>query len=110
VERFPVSQSSGGTITSKPSLDALRAAAARLGVAPKEIAVVGDDPLLKVPVAHRGRVLVIALETGPGGATAYDHMPPQRHPHMRLRRANELLALCSKLTQVLRDEQNEPSR
>jgi hypothetical protein len=52
VERFPASQSSGGAITSKPSLDALRAPAARLGVAPKEIAVVGDGPLLKVPVAH----------------------------------------------------------
>jgi hypothetical protein len=78
-----------------------------LGVAPKEIAVVGDDPLLKVPVAHCGRVLMIALETGLGDATAYDHLPPQRYPHMRLRRANEL---CDKLAQGSRDEQNELSR
>ncbi len=84
------------TVTGKPSLDALRAAAARLGVRPADIAVVGDDPLLEVPMAHRGRALAIAVDTGLGDATAYDHLPPERQPHLRLRGVDELLDICRK--------------
>jgi hypothetical protein len=86
-------------ITSKPSLDALRAAAARAGSRAKR-----NAPLRDVPMAHRGRALAIAVETGPGDATAYDHLPPQPYPHMRVRRVNELLALCGKLAQGPRDK------
>lgn len=81
-------------ITGKPSLDALRAAATRIGVSPKDIAVVGDDPLLEVPMAHRGGALAIAVDTGLGGTNAYDHLPPGRQPHLRLRGVDELLSLC----------------
>jgi 4-nitrophenyl phosphatase len=84
------------TITGKPSLEALRAAAARLGVRPAEIAVVGDDPLLEVPMAHRGHALAIAVDTGLGDATAYDHLPAERQPHLRLRGVDELLEICRK--------------
>jgi 4-nitrophenyl phosphatase len=84
------------TITGKPSLEALRAAAARLGVRPSEVAVVGDDPLLEVPMAHRGHALAIAVETGLGDATAYDHLPAERQPHLRLRGVDELLEICRK--------------
>jgi NagD protein len=84
----------GLRITGKPSLDALRAAAARLGVATEDIAVVGDDPLLEVPMAHRGRALAIAVDTGLGDASAYDHLPAERQPHLRLRGVDELLSLC----------------
>jgi 4-nitrophenyl phosphatase len=86
------------TVTGKPSLDALRAAAARLGVRPAEIAVVGDDPLLEVPMAHRGRALAIAVDTGLGDAAAYDHLPPPKRPHLRLRGVDELLEICQKET------------
>lgn len=82
------------TVTGKPSLDALRAAAARLRVRPHEIAVVGDDPLLEVPMAHRGNALAIAVDTGLGDASAYDHLPPQQRPHLRLRGVDELLEIC----------------
>jgi 4-nitrophenyl phosphatase len=84
------------TVTGKPSLDALRAAAARLGVRPADIAVVGDDPLLEVPMAHRGRALAIAVDTGLGDATAYDHLPQEKQPHLRLRGVDELLEICQK--------------
>jgi 4-nitrophenyl phosphatase len=87
------------TVTGKPSLDALRAAAARLGVRPADLAVVGDDPLLEVPMAHRGRALAIAVDTGLGGASAYDHLPPEKQPHLRLRGVDELLEICQKETQ-----------
>jgi HAD superfamily hydrolase (TIGR01450 family) len=82
------------TLTGKPSLDALRAAATRLGVPASRIAVVGDDPLLEVPMAHRGRSLAIAVQTGLAGADAYDHLPPARRPHLHLRGIDELLTLC----------------
>jgi 4-nitrophenyl phosphatase len=84
----------GMRVTGKPSPDALRAAAARLGVKTADIAVVGDDPLLEVPMAHRGRALAIAVDTGLGDAAAYDHLPPERRPHLRLRGVDELLEMC----------------
>jgi len=81
-------------ITGKPSLDALRAAATRLGVPANHIAVVGDDPLLEVPMAHRGGALAIAVQTGLAGQDAYDHLPPGKQPHLHLGGVDELLELC----------------
>jgi len=81
------------TVTGKPSLDALRAAAARLGVPPRDLVVVGDDPLLEVPMAHRGRALAVAVQTGLAGPDAYDHLPPEKRPHLHLHGIDELLAL-----------------
>jgi NagD protein len=81
-------------VTGKPSLDALRAAATRLGVAPADLAVVGDDPLLEVPMAHRGRALAIAVDTGLGDATSYGHLPPEDQPHLQLSGVAELLEMC----------------
>jgi 4-nitrophenyl phosphatase len=83
----------GLRVVGKPSLDALRAAADRLGVRPGQLAVVGDDPQLEVPMAHRGRSLAIAVDTGLGGAGAYDGVPPSRRPHLRVRGVDELLAI-----------------
>jgi HAD superfamily hydrolase (TIGR01450 family) len=83
------------TVTGKPSLDALRAATARLGVPPSSVAVVGDDPLLEVPMAHRGKALAIAVDTGLGGPDAYDHLPAAKRPHLRLRGVDELLSLVT---------------
>jgi 4-nitrophenyl phosphatase len=85
------------TVTGKPSLDALRAAAARLGVPTKHIAVVGDDPLLEVPMAHRGGALAIAVQTGLADQDAYDHLPPDKQPHLHLGGVDELLSLCREI-------------
>jgi 4-nitrophenyl phosphatase len=85
------------TITGKPSPDALRAAAARLGVPARDLVVVGDDPLLEVPMAHRGHALAVAVQTGLAGQDAYDHLPPAKQPHLHLRGIDELLALCQDL-------------
>jgi 4-nitrophenyl phosphatase len=82
------------TVTGKPSLDALRAAAARLGVPARDLVVVGDDPLLEVPMAHRGHALAVAVQTGLAGPDAYDHLPPAKQPHLHLRGIDELLSLC----------------
>ena len=86
------------TITGKPSLDALRAAATRLGVPARHLVVVGDDPLLEAPMAHRGRALAVAVDTGLGGPDSYDHLPPRRRPQLHLRGVDELLALCREMS------------
>jgi 4-nitrophenyl phosphatase len=81
------------TVTGKPSLDALRAAGARLGVPARDLVVVGDDPLLEVPMAHRGHALAVAVQTGLAGPDAYDHLPPAKRPHLHLGGVDELLSL-----------------
>ena len=86
------------TITGKPSPDALRAAAARLGVPARHLVVVGDDPLLEVPMAHRGGALAVAVDTGLGGPDSYDHLPLRRRPQLHLRGVDELLALCQDMS------------
>lgn len=81
-------------LVGKPSLDALRTAAARLGLRPHELAVVGDDPELEVLMAHRGRALAVAVASGLAAADSFDHLPPERRPHLHLRGVDELLSLC----------------
>jgi HAD superfamily hydrolase (TIGR01450 family) len=81
-------------LVGKPSLDALRTAAGRLGLRPPELAVVGDDPELEVPMAHRGRALAVAVASGLAAADSFDHLPPHRRPHLHLRGVDELLSIC----------------
>jgi 4-nitrophenyl phosphatase len=87
-------------VVGKPSLDALRSAAERLGLRPGELAVVGDDPALEVPMALRGRSLAVAVGTGlgsagPGGPGPYDDLPSSRQPHLQVRGVDELLMILS---------------
>ena len=70
----------GLQVVGKPSLDALRTAADRLGLPAAQLAVVGDDPHLEVPMAHRGRALAIAVGTGLGGSASYDGLPAVTPP------------------------------
>jgi NagD protein len=86
----------GLRVVGKPSLDALRSAADRLGARPTELAVVGDDPELEVPMAHRGRALAIAVGTGLGGSGAYDRLPASRRPHLQVRGVDELLVILTR--------------
>lgn len=81
-------------VVGKPSLHALRSAARRLGARPAQLAVVGDDPELEIPMAHRGGALAIAVNTGVGTASAFDRLPAGRRPHLMLPGVLELLELC----------------
>jgi len=83
----------GLRVVGKPSLDALRGAADRLGTAPAHLAVVGDDPMLEVPMALRGRALAIAVGTGLGRLADYDALPAARQPHLRVQGVDELLVM-----------------
>jgi 4-nitrophenyl phosphatase len=80
-------------IVGKPSLEALRCAALRLGVRTKELAVVGDDPSLEVPMALRGGALAVAVNTGIGAADSFAHLPGKQRPHLIVHNVGELLSL-----------------
>jgi HAD superfamily hydrolase (TIGR01450 family) len=82
-------------LVGKPSLAALRTAASRMGVRAADLAVVGDDPELEVPMAHRGGALAIAVRSGLGDAGSFSHLPPERQPHLHLRGVDELLEIVS---------------
>ncbi len=77
----------------KPSLDALRCAGRYLGVPLKQLAVVGDDPEMEVPMAHSGGSLAVAVSSGLGTRDAYAHLPEKRRPHLCLQGVDELLKL-----------------
>lgn len=81
------------TVVGKPALPALRTAARHLGVAVTDLAVVGDDPTLEVPMAHRGRALAVAVRTGLGDADAYRDVPADRRPHLDVADLGTLAAL-----------------
>jgi NagD protein len=72
------------TVVGKPALPALRTAARQLGVAPGELAVVGDDPELEVPMAHKGGALAVAVHTGIGHAQSFADLPENLRPHLDL--------------------------
>ena len=80
-------------VLGKPSLEALRCAARRLGVQLKNMAVVGDDPQLEVPMAHKGKSMSIYVHTGTGDGNAFKGVPKHRHPHISVTSVKELLRL-----------------
>jgi 4-nitrophenyl phosphatase len=82
-------------IAGKPSQHALGTAARRLGLRRRELAVVGDDPELEVPMARRGGALAIAVGTGIGTAGAYTSLPAARRPHLFVPGVTDLLDLCA---------------
>ena len=81
-------------VVGKPSVHALRTAARHLGLRPAELAIVGDDPELETPMAHRGRALAVAVATGVGTAGAFAGLPEHRRPHLLVDGVHELLGLC----------------
>ena len=93
-------------VVGKPSLHALRSAARCLGARPAQLAVVGDDPELEIPMAHRGGALAIAVRTGVGTASAFDRLPARRRPHLLLPGVGELLGLCRESTIAGPDRRN----
>lgn len=80
-------------IVGKPARAALESAAQRLGVHVADTAVIGDDPLLEVPMALDGGALGIAVNTGLSGVDAYDHLPASQHPDLQLDNVGILLDL-----------------
>jgi ribonucleotide monophosphatase NagD (HAD superfamily) len=80
-------------IVGKPSLHALRSACRRLGIKAQQLAVVGDDPSLEIPMALKGKALAVAVNTGIGDAETYAGMKPQDRPHLYIEGVHHLVQL-----------------
>ncbi|MGK5171195.1 HAD-IIA family hydrolase [Geodermatophilus sp. CPCC 205761] len=83
------------TVVGKPSLQALKAAARHLDVPAPELAVVGDDPELEVPMAHKGGSLAVAVHTGIGHAQSFTDLSEDVRPHLDLPDVGVLAGLLS---------------
>ena len=82
-------------LTGKPSLHALRLVAKRLGVPMRRIGVVGDDPLVEMIMARRGRAIGFGVPTGISNAQDWARQPRSRRPQRVLRHLKELLTFVT---------------
>ncbi|MDT8399354.1 MAG: HAD hydrolase-like protein [Pseudomonadales bacterium] len=71
-------------VLGKPSVDAMKAVSRRLGVPAPDIAIVGDDPLLEITMAHKAGALAVAVQTGLCSAGDFDAMDENLRPHLNL--------------------------
>jgi ribonucleotide monophosphatase NagD (HAD superfamily) len=78
-------------LTGKPSEHALRFIAKKLGVAVKEVGVVGDDPLVEIIMARRGGAAAFAVTTGVHSAQEWEKETGLRRPHRVLTDLRDLL-------------------
>ncbi len=78
-------------LTGKPSLHALRFVARRLGVRMGEVAVVGDDPMVDILMAHRGGATALGVTTGMMKPEDWLRQPARKRPHRVLASLTELL-------------------
>ncbi len=67
-------------LTGKPSLNALRYVAKKLGVPMTKVGVVGDDPAVEVIMAHRGGATSFGVTTGFNKAADWAAQPANHQP------------------------------
>ena len=79
------------TVTGKPSLHAMRFVAAQLGVAMRDVGVVGDDPQLETAMARKAGATGFGVATGLLKAADWAAQPLARRPHRVLETVGELL-------------------
>lgn len=80
-------------VLGKPAVDALRCVGGYLGLEPEQLAVVGDDPALEVPMARRGGALAIGVETGLARQADFQRLPDAERPHLVVPDIGRLLSL-----------------
>jgi ribonucleotide monophosphatase NagD (HAD superfamily) len=78
-------------LTGKPSLHALRFVAKKLGVAAREVGVVGDDPAVEIIMARRGRAAALGVTTGTTTFEDWARQSGTRRPHRVLAGVHDLL-------------------
>lgn len=83
-------------LTGKPSLHALRLVAKRLGVRMSRVAVVGDDPLVEMIMARRGKAIGFGVTTGMSKEEDWAAQPKGRRPHRVVKDVREILPLLTK--------------
>ena len=77
----------------KPAPEAMRVAAARLGVAAKDICVIGDDPHLETLMAARDGALAIGVTTGVAKLPDFAAVPKDKRAHHVAGNIGEVLDL-----------------
>ena len=82
-------------LTGKPSLNALRLVARKLGIPMRRIGVVGDDPLVEMIMARRGGAMGFGVTTGFTSAEDWAAQPRTRRPHRVVRELAEVLELAA---------------
>jgi len=78
----------------KPAPEAMRIACRRLGVRPADVAVIGDDPKLEIPMALKGGALAIGVTTGVSSAEDFNSVSKQGRAQLVL---NSLVPLVAAL-------------
>jgi HAD superfamily hydrolase (TIGR01450 family) len=78
-------------LTGKPSLQALRFVAKRLKLPVRDIAVVGDDPLVEILMARRGGATALGVITGMTTLAEWARKPELQRPHHVLEDIRDIL-------------------
>ena len=78
-------------LTGKPSLHALRFVAKRLNLPIRDIAVVGDDPVVEIVMARRGGATALGVVTGMTASEEWARQPESHRPHHVLKDIREIL-------------------
>lgn len=79
-------------LTGKPSVQALRYVARKLGVPMRQVGVVGDDPLVEMIMARKGGAMGFGVTTGMTKADDWAAQPLNRRPHRVLASVGDLLS------------------
>jgi 4-nitrophenyl phosphatase len=78
-------------LTGKPSLHALRFVAKKLNLPVRDIAVVGDDPLVEIIMARRGGATALGVTTGMMKREGWARQPELQRPHHVLDNIRDIL-------------------
>ena len=77
--------------TGKPSQLAMDFVSAELGLAPAEIAVIGDDPKVEMEIARAGGAIGVGVTSGTTSRDEWAAQPDERRPDLVIESVGELL-------------------
>jgi 4-nitrophenyl phosphatase len=82
-------------LTGKPSLHALKLVAEKLRIPMRKVGVVGDDPLVEMIMARRGKAIGFGVTTGFTTAEDWAAQPRGRRPHRVVRELADILKMIA---------------
>lgn len=80
--------------TGKPSAHAMAFIADQLGLAPEDVAIVGDDAKAEMQMAREGGAIGIAVTSGSTSAGQWASQPPERTPDLVIESIGALAQAC----------------
>lgn len=78
-------------VVGKPSAEALQFAAWKLGLPQAQIAIVGDDPLCEIRLAHYGKALAVGVTTGTASRSHFEAQRGRFKPDLIVDNLRELM-------------------